>query len=410
MKKRMFAALLAAWMLAGSMHALAVEQELLQETQAAPELQEQEVIVEDSEHAKTAEEGESYGYIDMLSPVNGLSCSNVGEDYVTLSWYGWSWDSFDFYEVAQYDADTDGYTLLKQVDADKEKTKIGELKSAKAYQIAIRKVRVYEDGSRLESPYSTVTVTTAPKAAKLRSAVYSGKGKLTVKWNKVSGAQKYVVEYGTSKRFSYDGHTMYRMLGKSKTSVTLSKLAGTTYYVRVLPCVANGDAYSFSSKNIAVKSVAVRSGLSLRELLNSIDTKDNRGRAAVKKLTNKKVDIAKYRTTYDKVMAVYKWHTAHAQEFVHCLACNANFNDCLYAMFGEEYNTQIWIAAGDFKNSNGTRAMHKWSAVYLKGVPYLFDPRMQKYIQPNGTEFFGFGMNSSLYRKRYAFEGWYYHW
>ncbi|MCD7796450.1 MAG: hypothetical protein LUG95_02180 [Clostridiales bacterium] len=106
-------------------------------------------------------------------------------------------------------------------------------------------------------------------------------------------------------------------------------------------------------------------------------------------------------------MAIYKWHVKHALEFASCLDCNGNFISCLSNLFGEDYTNTLYMAAGYFNNNDGSKAIHKWAVVFLQGIGYVFDPRMQKYISPSGTDYFALSRSSSLYKKRFTFEGWY---
>ncbi|MDO5547141.1 MAG: fibronectin type III domain-containing protein [Eubacteriales bacterium] len=255
---------------------------------------------------------------------------------------------------------------------------------------------------------SGTTSTAAPAAVKLKRVSYVSTGKIKVQWAKRSGATGYLLQYSTSSKFTDNGRTTTLTVKKaSTTSKTISGLAKAKYYVRVVPYkLVNGQkVYKTWSKAL---SITPKKGLTVKQLLNRIKA-DSGSKAKILELTKKGVNISKYKTTYDKVMAIYRWHTKHAKEFPSCLQCNSNFNDCLYQLFGEPSTKKnLWIAAGNFRNSNGSLVIHKWSTVYLANVPYQFDPRIQRNIRASGSEYFGFTMSSSLYKKRYVFEGWWY--
>lgn len=279
------------------------------------------------------------------------------------------------------------------------------------YHFAARSYAVGADGTMHYSDYSsTCDAVTKPNPAKIKSAKYVSTGKMKITWAKQSRVSGYLLQYSTSSKFSKHGKTNTIRVKKSATSRTISGLAATKYYVRVLPYkTMDGDRY-YRTTGITQKTISIRSGMSLKQRINAINTSSNSGKKEISKLTKKGVNIANYRTTYDKVMAIYKWHTAHARSFEDCLDCNGNFNDCLYALFNEPEDRTIWIAGGKYINNSGSRVMHKWSVIYFAGIPSWFDPRMQNYVAPYSTSYFGFSSGSSLAKQHYAFEDWYMYW
>lgn len=252
------------------------------------------------------------------------------------------------------------------------------------------------------------TGTTAPAAVKMTKISYVSTGKIKAQWTKRSGATGYLLQYSTTSKFTDNGRTTTLTIkNAATTSKTISGLAKAKYYVRVVPYkLVNGQkVYKTWSKAL---SITPKKGLTVKQLFNQIKT-DSGSKAEILTLTNNGVNISKYKTTYDRVMAIYRWHTKHAKEFASCLQCNANFNDCLYQLFGEPSTKKnLWIAAGGYRNNNGSVVMHKWSTVYLANVPYQFDPRMQRYVSPSGSAYFAFLTSSSLYKKHYIMDGWLY--
>ena len=375
----------------------------------------QDVAVEDAITVQDAQTGDGDA-TDPINPtdpeveprlgkVSGLTITDCTESSVSLQWSGNYWDNTEGYQIVRV---TSGGGLEEVKTTTNTSAKVTGLSDGTKYTFAVRAYGTTNWGRRVYGECSdALAVATGPKPVSLKSARYVSRGKIKVTWSKSSKASGYFVQYSTSKKFSDSGRTITVIAGKSATSKTISGLSATTYYVRVVPYKRVGDIRYISSWS-AKSSVSVRSGLTVKERLNRIDTSDNSGKKTVQSRTNNGVNISKYKTTYDKVMAIYKWHVRHALEFGDCLQCNSNFNDCLFALFGQPADRNLWIAAGNYINNSGSRVMHKWSAIYLAGVPYLFDPRMQNYVSPSGTEYFGFSMVSSLAKKHYDFQGWYY--
>lgn len=249
-----------------------------------------------------------------------------------------------------------------------------------------------------------------PKANKMSSVKYNSKGKITAKWSKNTTAKGYILQYSTSSKFVEKNTCTIIISKNSTTSKSITNLPAKKYYVRVAPYITDsGNKYRAKWSN--VKSVTVKKGVSFKTMINATKTTTN-GRAKIKKLTNNGVDIAKYKTTYDRIKAIYNWHAKHYKDFAHCLACNASFNDCLFALYDNQkaYDSFLWIGCDRFKNRDGSVVQHKWAVVYLQGVPYIFDPRLQGYTgNYTGDLYFGIPSSSSI-AKKYLFDGWYESW
>lgn len=342
--------------------------------------------------------------------------TKFSDSSVTLSWDGVFYDTQEEHGYEVSIVKNDGaykpvaVSSIKQNNWNEISAVVNGLKSSKEYTFVVRAYAIIGGVYCYGSYSAPVTVCTAPTAAKLKSVTYSSKGKIKVKWSKKKGVSGYLIQYSTSKKFADNGKTVtISVKGASAASKEIGGLAGTTYYVRVC-AYRESNGYRFCGKWSSAKSVKVKSGLSVKQLLNSVKT-DNSGRKTIKSLTKNGVDIAKYKSTYDKVKAIYNWHAKHYQDFAHCLACNSNFNSCLYALYGDnEKAPDIWIAAGEVKNSDGSRVIHKWSVIYLAGVPYIFDPRLQGYTKNyTGNLYFGIAKGERI-SKMYIFDEWYGRW
>lgn len=250
-----------------------------------------------------------------------------------------------------------------------------------------------------------------PKATTISSAKYASKGKMNVKWKKNAQGSGYIVQYSTSSKFAKK-NTCNVIVSKNTTlSKAISSLPKKTYYVRVA-AYKKIDGQLYRGAWSKSKKVVIKKGVSLKTMINSTKT-DLSGRKDILEITHKAVDIKKYNTTYDRIKAIYDWHSKNnTKYFANCMECNMSFNDAISVLYGkkEKYDQHIWLAAGSFKNNNGSVVMHKWSVLYIKGVPYIFDPRLQGYTSnKKGTTYFGVPKSSKL-TKKYLFEGWMFYW
>lgn len=356
---------------------------------------------------------DEYGNVIYTVETSDVAPSDVGaaltnEKWIKLTWSFDDWSSYiDGYQVLRYNAKTGEYTPLATTT--KTELRIKDLKPSTVYRYAVRTYVLYEGEYYFGAQSEPVAVATAPAVVKLKSVKYSGTGKLKVKFKKAKKVSGYILQYSTNKKFK-EGFTNTVLIGKKKKSYTVKNLGAKTYYVRIKAYKeAKGKKYLGRWSN--VKSAKVKYGVSLKKMINSTKT-DLSGRKMIKKLTNKKVDIKKYKTTYDRIRAIYKWHAVHGLEFRDCLACNSNFNMCLYYLYGanKKYDALIWIDAGNFKNRDGSLAIHKWSVLYFSGIPFIFDPRLQSYTKDyNGTLYFGVERGTAL-QKRYLHDGWWACW
>lgn len=337
-----------------------------------------------------------------------ISAALTNENWLKLTWNLDDWSTYyDGFQLLKYNPKSDTYTEIAKTT--KTEYRVKDLKPATVYYFAVRTYVLYEDEYYFGAQSKTVSAATAPIAAKVKSVKYKGTGKIRVSFRKSKKMSGYNLQYSTHKKFK-PGYTTNLMLGRKKKACTVKNLGKKTYYVRIRPYKeVNGVKYFGKWSN--VKSKTVKNGVTLEKMINSTKT-DLSGRKKIKKLTDGKVDIRKYKTTYDRIRAIYKWHAVHGLEFEHCLACNSNFNECLYYLYGDsrKYDAFIWIDAGNFKNRDGSLAVHKWSVLYYSGIPFIFDPRLQSYTKDyNGTLYFGVERGTPL-QKRYKHEGWYLYW
>lgn len=250
-----------------------------------------------------------------------------------------------------------------------------------------------------------------PTKPTLSSVKYISKGKITAKWKKNTSGTGYIVQYSTSSKFSRR-NTCTVLVSKNTTlSKNITSLPAKKYYVRIAS-YKSVNGYKYRSAWSDVKSTTVKSGVSLKTMINHTKT-DTSGKAAIKELTHGSVDISKYSTTYDRMKAIYDWHSKNnTKYFESCMDCNMSFNECLYYLYGtnKQYDDFIWLAAGNVKNSDGSIVMHKWPVIYIQGVPYIIDPRLQGYTSnKTGTTYFGISYGSQR-AKMYLLDGYWFYW
>lgn len=139
-----------------------------------------------------------------------------------------------------------GKTVTKTVTANS--IRLTSLKTATTYTVKVRAV-----AGTNKSAQSTVTASTKPSTAKIKSLKSSKKKVAVASWGKVSGATKYEVQYSTSKKFT-------KKTAKTTKSVrlTIKKLKSKKkYYVRVRAYKVVGGKKICGSWS-SVKSVRVK--------------------------------------------------------------------------------------------------------------------------------------------------------
>lgn len=347
-----------------------------------------------------------YDYYDYLNS-EYYTAASIGDNYVKIK----SYYSYPF-ELSMYDEATQAYVVIGYSKLDKNHNniiKVGNLKAGTQYKLAARNVfedNVYDEFNNVIpvttfGDYSYFDIVTLPRKCELKS-VKSTKGKLNVKWKGVKEADGYAVICSTSKSFKYPNCTIVNVAA-GKTSVQISNLMNGKYYVAVKPYVIFNGVRYYAAKSNAI-NVQVNSGLSVKAEINKLKVSPTAAKM-VKEITQKGVDINKYKTSYDKVKAVYNWHAKHFRDFADCVACNTSFNDCISLMFDDSRNPEfvLQLQAGEVRNNDGSQVIHKWSIWYISGKPYLFDPRLQGYTGNfTGDLYFAKPTTSSIFKRVYV--------
>jgi hypothetical protein len=364
-----------------------------------------------SAYAKEVTAEISEGYTMTFTLPDGLpapTVTSVSENVIKVRCETFVSGTYDGFKVYAYD--TVAKKTVKKVVLKDDSCSIKGLKAGRVYKIKYRAFFTAGEKTYYGDYSETVKAATSPRAVKLRSVKYKGRGKLTASWKSAKDISGYVLQYSTSKSFN-EKCTCTKVVGKSTLSKVIGGLAKRTYYVRVAPYKSvSGVKYTGSWSNTL--SVGIKDGLSLKEMINYTKTNLD-GRDAILEYTEKGVDIKKYKTTYDRIKAIYNWHAKNYNvKFENCVQCNSSFNTCIDALYGskKKYDNFIWLGAGDFKNNDGSEVMHKWSVLYFSGVKYIFDPRLQGYTgNYTGDLYFGVKPSSQL-GKKYLFDYWYCYW
>ena len=177
--------------------------------------------------------------------VSNLKASS-GTDNVKLSWKKVS--KAEGYIVYQYKSSK--WKKIATVKASKNSYSIKKLKSGSNYRFAVKAYRTQDKKQVLSKSYASLYTATKPAAVKLK--VTAGRGKATLKWNKVTGASGYTVYYKTSQKASWK-----KLKNVKTTSFTKSKLKSRkTYYFTVKAYkIYKGKTYtsSFQTKKVTIK-------------------------------------------------------------------------------------------------------------------------------------------------------------
>lgn len=364
----------------------------------------------------TNEDGEVLTEIFYDGKISKPELKKYSENYAKIDWEFENYTSTMGFEIL-LDEGSKGnfehyaYILKPQTnDEYKYEYKLKNLKPGTTYAV---KIRFFQDefGNRYFGSTSKALVfATSPEITQLKSVKYLKKGKVKVKWKKSKGATGYIIQCSSKKNFD-SMYTDNCFVEKVTNNATVGGLTKGKYYVRVIPFRIAEKYKAYTGGASKAKSVKVKKGLSLKQVINYQET-DLSGRKDIKEITNNGVDIKKYKTTYNRLKAIYGWHAKHYNDFKSCMECNMSFNSCVDSLFGNcrKYDAFIYLAAGDVKNSSSSKTEHMWSVLFFSGKPYIFDPRLQGYTgNYKGSTYFGAPYGSKTAGK-YIFKDWVCRW
>ena len=172
---------------------------------------------------------------------------------IKLSWKKQS--NASYYEVYLYNKETQKYELFETVKGGKNNSlNVTELLANKRYAFKVRAFKKSKDGELLKSKKSDKYVAyTSVASPEIISAQSNAQKRITVKWNKSSGASGYQVMWSTTKDFSSN----YKTVKVTKTSTTLTTAqSNRTYYVKVRAYKTRSESTTYSpwSSKLSVKT------------------------------------------------------------------------------------------------------------------------------------------------------------
>lgn len=166
--------------------------------------------------------------------VTDLKCTAKTDKTVTITWKKVS--GAQSYKVYRYDSKSKKYVSAATVKSSDNKLVIKNLSAGTAYKFRVNAYRSAY-GKALESDGVEISVLTKPAAVTGLKVKSRSNGSITMKWNKVSSADGYIV-------YRYTGKTFKRIKTiTSKNSVTFISsglTAGTEYKYRVASYKKNG--------------------------------------------------------------------------------------------------------------------------------------------------------------------------
>ena len=189
-----------------------------------------------------------YTVTKATAPANLIASQT--DKAITLKWSKVAGASS--YEIYKYNSTTKAYDLYKSLTGTS--LTVTGLKGATAYTFLVRPVTLTKDKVKAIGEYKKITVTTKPSAT---TKIISSSTDITVtlKWNKVSGADGYKVYKYDAKTKSYK---LYKTLTDNVITVTgLNSKTSYTFLVRPIKFIGGGKYLEGDANKITVKTTAV---------------------------------------------------------------------------------------------------------------------------------------------------------
>lgn len=183
---------------------------------------------------------------------DGVKASAVSYKSVRLTWN----KQADITEYRIYrSAGKGGFSLLKKATASKTSFTDTGLKTGTKYSYRISAVRKGSDGRVFESSLSK-TVSAKPVLKRPALRVKAGRSKVSVKWNKISGANGYIIYRSTKKN---SGFKAVKTIKKGKTvSYTDKKVKKDRNYYYKIRAYRSVNGKKVCSSYSAVKRAKVK--------------------------------------------------------------------------------------------------------------------------------------------------------
>ncbi|MGN1443174.1 MAG: fibronectin type III domain-containing protein, partial [Acutalibacteraceae bacterium] len=183
-----------------------------------------------------------------VGKVSSLKAS-TSTSAITLSWAKVS--GATGYQVCKYDSAKKKYVKIATVSSNS--YKVTKLNSGTTYKFSVRAYKRVS-GTNYFGSFSYLTTATKPGTPTLKAT--PGSKKVTLSWNKQTGATGYMVYMATSQNGKYS--RIATLKGNTKVSVTKTGLTtGKTYYFKVIAYKTVGDTNIYGSYS-AVKAAKVK--------------------------------------------------------------------------------------------------------------------------------------------------------
>ena len=174
--------------------------------------------------------------------VKNLNVKSVTYDSVKLTWT--KPENATGYDVYRSTKKSSGYSKVNKSPVSSVSFTDKSLKTGTTYYYKVKALRT-EGDETAESDYSKY-VSAKPYLSRPSVKLTAGKKKITVKWNRISGATGYKI-YRSTKKSS--GYKCVKTVTKSSTTsfVNKSLKKGTKYYYKVRAYRKSGSKYAYSS-------------------------------------------------------------------------------------------------------------------------------------------------------------------